>query len=238
MKKRIKIGLALLTSLIMLFYMYKYLNNRNDNKEVIQSTQTIIESDIYENSIPDLRNIYNNQDIIAELKIPSISLDSVITKTTDNKFYLNHDAYKNNSILGNPYIDFRNEDNLDNEKQINIYSHNSSNSDYQDKLPFYKLENYLDKSVFENSSDIYLLTEEKQIKYQIVAVKVITSNNEHMILDTSNSDKWVKHIDNLLKDTVYCNDNCKLSKDDKLLILQTCHYNPVGSYLLVIAKKI
>ena len=41
-----------------------------------------------------------------------------------------------------------------------------------------------------------------------------------------------------LKENSIYDTNENISDDEDLLILQTCNYNPVGSYLLIISKKI
>jgi hypothetical protein len=33
-------------------------------------------------------------------------------------------------------------------------------------------------------------------------------------------------------------ENIDISKDDNLIVLQVCHYNPPGTYLLVIGKEV
>ena len=46
------------------------------------------------------------------------------------------------------------------------------------------------------------------------------------------------NLTKLLEDTKYCKKDCQLTKEDQLLILQTCNYDPKGSYILLISKKI
>lgn len=65
------------------------------------------ESTNYEEEINKLKYTYQNDDIVGILKIDSLSIDSIITKHSDNEYYLNHDIYKNNSSLGNPFLDYR-----------------------------------------------------------------------------------------------------------------------------------
>ena len=194
--------------------------------------------EVYVSQIDDYKSEYNNEDIVAELKIDGIGLDTVVTKGNNNDYYLNHDAFKNESIFGNPYVDFRNEFPLDEERQINIYSHNFKGDKYDDLLPFSKLESYLNEQVFSDSSDVNLFIADKAIKYEVYAVKIITTDNEHTIIDSSSDERWQHHLDNLLSDTLYCKDDCHLSSNEKILVMQTCNYNPEGSFLLVIARKI
>lgn len=205
-----------------------------DTKPVIEE----IKQETTIKKISEYRSENDNDDIIARLVIKDLEIDTLITKANNNSFYLNHDINKNESNLGNPFVDFRNSDNLSNERQINIYSHNSDYSVYQEQLPFYKLEKLFDKDNFDKVKSIELYTEEQKMEFEIVALKIITTDNEHTVLDSKSNERWKKHLDNLLSDTKYCRDDCKLNLEDKLLILQTCNYNPQGSYIILITKKL
>lgn len=188
-------------------------------------------------TIDEYRSEYNNNDIIARLVIKDLEIDTLIAKTSNNTYYLDHDLNKKESNLGSPFIDFRNSNNLSNERQINIYSHNSDYYEYQEQLPFYRLEKLLNEEPFNNAGNIELYTDNEIMKYEIFAIKIVTTDNEHTVLDSKSEEKWEIHLNKLLSDTKYCKGNCRLGVDEKLLILQTCNYNPKGSYIILIAKK-
>lgn len=192
--------------------------------------------------IPDISTLrlnYQNTDIMARIVIDNINIDAIVTKTSDNEYYLEHDLNKKKSIIGTPYIDYRNNNDLAHEKQINIYSHNVRDKQYKDYYPFSKLEQLLDMGTFNKSSDIIIYTDNRILKYQIYAIKIITKEeNEHMRLITSKNTEWQNHLDILLNNYKYCKGNCKLDIDDDILVLQTCYYQMDDAYILVIARKI
>ena len=71
----------------------------------------------------------------------------------------------------------------------------------------------------------------------MIAVKIITDgNNEHMKLIFYSDDDFVNHSAKMLNGSLYVSDD-KITKDDRLLVLQVCHYDPPGSYLIVICKE-
>ena len=191
------------------------------------------ESTNYEEEINKLKYTYQNDDIVGILKIDSLSIDSIITKHSDNEYYLNHDIYKNNSSLGNPFLDYRVD--INNSKQINIYGHNSHHYD----IPFAKLDAYLDESFYFNNKYINLITNEYSLTYEIFAVYGIFNNdNEHMHVYFNNDTQWLEHI-NTMKDKSIYNTNTQLSKEDKILTLQTCLFNSsYGNYLIINAKQV
>ena len=206
------------------------INSNNSNNQKKQKE--------YVSPINKLRQKYKNNDIKAELKIDYLGIDVVITQSSNNSYYLNHDAYKKENELGSVYLDYRTGNNLDKERQLNIYSHNSNIEKYQKKLPFSQLKKLLTKNNFENVNNIYLYTSDRVIEYEVYAIKIVEKDKEHMILDASNDDLWQSHLDKLLTNTKLCKGKCKLSKNDNLLILQTCNYNPVNSYIVLITRKV
>jgi len=206
-------------------------NQQKDNQD--NSTKPTIPE--YQNRLPDYRTQYNNQNIVAVLKIPALNIETIVTRSNDNTYYLNHDIYNNYNELGNTFVDFRNTD-LTNNRQLNIYGHNTPNPKYYSKLPFVKLQQYTNKEFFDNNKQVILDVDEKSINYEAVAVKIITnSDNEHMKLSFNNESEWTNHLNKLLNNTLY-NDQKPL-ENSQILVLQVCNYNPPDTYLLIICKR-
>ena len=184
-----------------------------------------------------LKENLGNTDIVGYIKINSISLESVVLQSKDNNYYLNHDINKNRSIYGVPFVDSRNKKDLSLEKQINIYGHNSSVESLYDNLPFSNLRHITNKDIFDNLSDIYLYTDNEVLIYEPYIVKVITTDYEYTRLKFVDDDILENHLNNLVSNTIYCKDPCNIPKDKNIIILQTCFYNPKGSYLLLIGIR-
>ena len=206
-------------------------NKKDSNNNV--PTETV---EVYQNNLPAYRQQYNNKYIMGKLSMPGVKLESIITRANNNQYYLNHNLYNTYDELGNPFFDYRNT-NLANARQINIYGHNTQNSNYYKQLPFTNLEAYNDYNVFKNNKDVTLEIDEKRINYKVVAVKIVTSdNNEHTKLIFYSDQDFINHINKMLSNSVY-KENISVTAADKYLVLQACHYNPRNSYLLVIAKQ-
>lgn len=204
--------------------------NNNEKKETIDNS--------YTNPLPEYRNQYNNPYIMAKLEIPSLNINSLVTRYTDNSFYLENNIYNQRDGIGVPFFDYRDTD-LRNAKQINIYGHNTTNPDIMNQLPFINLEKYLDESTFKNAKDVFLSIDEKKIEYKVIAVKVIEgSDNEHMKLIFHNNEDFLVHVSKLLQRTTYKDSMLEITSNDQLLVMQVCHYNPVNTYLLIICQKI
>ena len=168
--------------------------------------------------------------------LPSDSINTNYHYSINNDYYLNRNVYHQVDGLGLPFFDYRNQT-LATNRQINIYGHNTQNVNFLDQLPFVNLIAYTDKNIFDNYKKVYLSIDEKQIEYEVIAVKIITDgNNEHMKLVFYSDNDFVNHAAKMISGSLYTS-NATVTKDDKLLVLQVCHYDPPGSYLILICKE-
>ena len=188
----------------------------------------------YENILPSVRTQYNNENILGKIEIPNVNINAYVTRSNDNSFYLSHNYYNQYDTGGAPFFDYRNTDLLNNQ-QINIYGHNSK----RQEVPFNNLEAFIDEYNFKNNNNIYLSIDQKLMHYKIIAIKIVDdTNNEHMKVIFRGKEDFLSHIRRLLQDTLYKDDNIEISATDRILVLQACHYNPPGTYIIVIGKEI
>ncbi len=211
-----------------------------EKKEINYSDKDDHELDTsnYINKLPEYRSKYNNQNIMGRLEIPGLNIDTLVTQAGDNKFYLDYDLYNRYDGFGVPFFDYRNS-NLGSDRQINIYGHNTEYKQYYYRLPLTNLEAYMNKDMFDNYKNIYLSIDEKQVEYETVAVKIVTAADpEHMKIAFYGDQDFISHSYKLFNNIVYKNKDLTITTDDRLLVLQICHYNPKNSYLLVIGKEV
>lgn len=222
-KKRLWQVLDILIIILFIFFgRLIYVSNERRN-EIVNAEQ------LEENKPYDLnyyKEYYSNEDIIGAIKIEGTKIDSLIVRSNDNEYYLNHSINKEYDIKGSIFIDYRT--NL-NSKQINIYGHNSKDYD----LPFKELEKYIKKSFYDDHKIIEIWNGIETFKYKIFSIQIVTADYEHMNIDSLNSQEHIEKLSKSIYET-----NIKASEKDKILVLQTCNYNPKNSYLLIIAKKI
>lgn len=191
----------------------------------------------YVNTLPDHRNDYGNQNIMGMIEIPGVLGQTLITRANDNEFYLNNNLWNVWDGIGAPYFDFRNVD-LDNGRQINIYGHNTQNMNIIDKLPLSKTISYLDPNVFNTYKDLYLYTDKAKIHYEIIGVKIIEkSNNYHMTLNFYDNQDFIDHTNTLLSGSTNRKD-VNITNKDRILVLQTCNYNPQNTLVISIFKTV
>lgn len=220
--------------LVLLFIIYSFFYSPFKKQIYIGHNNLIIDNR-KPTKVKELQEEYNNKDIVGYISIPNTNINEPILQSTDNEFYLNHGIDKKKNIIGSTFLDYRVK--INNEKKNLIYSHNSSTFD----VPFKELEKYYNEDFYKNNKYIYLEDEENKVKYQIFSVYVETSNWDYMKLNFTD-EGWLEHL-NKLKSLSWYETGVNVSKDDEILILQTCSHhkkynNYKNKYLLIIAKKI
>ena len=219
---------------ILLLTIYSFFYNPFKKQIYIGNNNLIIDNR-KPTKVKELQEENNNKDIVGYLSIPNTNINEPILQSTDNEFYLNHGIDKKKNIIGSTFLDYRVK--INNGKKNLIYSHNSSTFD----VPFKELEKYYNEDFYKNNKYIYLEDEENKVKYQIFSVYVETSNWDYMKLNFTEKE-WLEHL-NKLKSFSWYETGVNVSKDDEILILQTCSHhkkykNYKNKYLLIIAKKI
>lgn len=187
---------------------------------------------VYLNAVPSVdleeyRTKYNNNDIKGRLLIPDL-FDVIVTQTSDNAYYLNHNIEKKKDPKGCEFLDYRT---TDESKQINIYGHNSRLYD----LTFKNLEKYKDETFYNENTYIIYQNDKIMNLYQIFSFKTV-SDNEHMFINRE-KDELLNHI-NILKSDAIHSTNLQFDYDSELLILQTCVREQDGLYYILCAKKV
>lgn len=228
MKKIIKyVFLVLIIILVIL----SLPNNNHKKPSTIKKKKEITNET---NTIDKLKKEYNNNDIVGTINIENTDINEIIMQSTDNDYYLKHDNYGNYDKYGSVFLDYRcNKDS----KKLLVFGHN----DYKEETPFSNLENYYEEEYFKNNQYINIVLEDKKMRFQIFSVYIETKDFTYMNLkinDEKYSQDLIKYKNKSFYDT-----NVEVSKNDDILILQTCSNHKdykkyKDKYLLIIAKKI
>lgn len=173
-----------------------------------------------------LRRDYNNDNIVGRLEIPGL-FNLIVTQSDNNDYYLNHNLWNKKDIKGNEFLDYRNNVN---DKNINIYGHNSKLYN----VLFKKLESFIDKDYFYESKYILFQHDEGRRIYEIASFKKVDKDYEHMNIDNINQKE---HIDMLLEDSMYVK-NIEYSDDTNVIVLQTCSMDDSDSYYILVGFEV
>ena len=231
--------LVMLIVSILTFNIYKY-NNTLKNK-IINSNAIEVNHEInkinYEEELNKVRNKYNNNDIVGILSNSLDTLNEIVMQSTDNDYYLEHTVYHEYNWRGQTFLDYRND--INNSDKLIIYGHNSN---YYN-LPFKVLENYYNKSYYDENKYLYLQTNLNKYKYEIFSVYVEVSDWDYYNkMKFNTKDEYYNHILKLKNKSMYDTD-VLVNEDDKILIIQTCstkkeYSNYENKFLLIIAKRV
>ena len=235
MKKKnliiIIILLVIFSVLVAFNYNFKETPKEEKKEPVVVEKEKKID---YGKIINDLKNKYNNSDVVALVEIPNV-LEEAIVQSTNNDFYLHFDIYRNENIIGASFLDYRND--LTSSNKLLIYSH----SDPEGTLPFVKLNNYNNEEFFKNNKYIYLTDSNSKRKYEVFSSYIETDDFDYVNLKRFNGLTYGEHL-NKLKSKSYVQSDVELDDDSKVLILQTCSFNSdinaKDKFQLVMAKEI
>ncbi len=231
--------LVMLIVSILTFYIYKYNNTLKSkiiNSNTIEVNYEINKID-YEEELNKVRNKYNNNDIVGILSNSDDTLNEIVMQSTDNDYYLEHTVYHESNWRGQTFLDYRND--INNSDKLIIYGHNSN---YYN-LPFKVLENYYNKSYYDENKYLYLQTNLNKYKYEIFSVYVEVSDWDYYNkMKFNTKDEYYNHILKLKNKSMY-DTNVLVNEDDKILIIQTCstkkeYSNYENKFLLIIAKRV
>lgn len=188
--------------------------------------------------IKELKEEYNNDEVVGYIYIPNTSISSVVVQHSDNDYYLNHSAKKESNTEGAIYLDYRTD--INSGRKNIIYGHNGNSNNLN--VPFSELEKYYDKVFFDQNQYVYLEDEKGLGTYQIFSVFVETHDSNYMYLNFKNDSSWFEHISYLKNKSMY-DTGVVVDATDDVLLLQTCSHNEAYSkykdkYLVVVAKRV
>lgn len=174
-----------------------------------------------------------NPDTIGWLIVNGTKINYPVVQAKDNEYYLNHSFYKKKNSLGWIYADYRNSFNLLSENTI-IYGHNAVNLG----LMFGSLDKILNKSWYSNNNNLTIVFSVKgEIYYwKVFSIYTIKTTTDYLITDFKNKEDYQAFL-NMIKDRSKVKFDTKVTTDDKILTLSTCH-NDNNHRLVLHAVKI
>lgn len=208
-------------------------DNSNDieEPEVIEQTEEPKKIEPLVQDFSKLKEI--NPDTVAWLKVNNTIIDYPVVKAKDNEYYLNKNFYKNKSLAGWIFMDYRNDvDELD--KNTIIYGH----SGLKKAIMFAGLKEALNERWYKNPENqiITLNTINENTKWQIFSIYVTEPTFNYIDTFFINDDDFSKFIYKIKDRSIY-DFGIDISLDDKILTLTTC-YEQGTKRLAIHAKMI
>ncbi|MDR3313140.1 MAG: class B sortase [Oscillospiraceae bacterium] len=181
-----------------------------------------------------------NPEYVGWLSIPGASVELPVVQTGDNKTYLKKDFDRMSSNYGNPFLDYRNSQALDDANLI-IYGHHM-----HDGKIFASLTNYETKATLSKYPIISLELEDATLRYKIVAVLKTNGSPQEdngyvFHFDTPNfksEENFNGYVEQLKQRTLFytSTEGVDIQYGDRLLSIQTCLYQYENEFLVIVGR--
>lgn len=200
------------------------LRDDDDNTELVNDTNEEETSDYWyyikfpliDVDITELKE--KNSDTVGWINVNNTNINYPFVQTKDNSYYLNHSFDKKYNEAGWVFLDYRNNNDLNNKNTI-LYAHSRL-----DKTMFGSLNDTLKYSWYSNKDNhiIKISTEKENTLWQIFSVYKIPVESYYITTDFLNDSAFEDFLDVIKKRSVF-DFNTNLTKDDRILTLSTCY---------------
>ncbi len=244
LKKQVKLSIVLVLCALVLVFLAVYTKMNSVPQEVME--EVTVEETIAPTPVPtptpplvvdemdyaEMKEI--NADYVGHMWFESGLIDQPVVQGTDNEYYLHVDMNKEYYSSGTVFMDYRNT--LEDMNLI-LYGHYV----YADEtLMFSPLHVLEDPENYEENQYIYFGLEDRILKYQVAFVYNfdLYDYSAPLYYETSYTEEaWNTYI-NAVQARVYYDTGVEVTREDRLLSMQTCVRNRDDLRLIVVAKLI
>lgn len=231
-------------------YIGDYFIKKMDNDSLLTSERSLYDSslsgfDPKTGIYNRFRKLYNqNKDCVGWLSIPNTKTNNPVYKTTDNEYYLNHNALKEKSVYGSLFCDYRDIiTRIGNSKNVTIYGHHM-----KDGSMLAQLHNYKDIAFYKDNPTVTFDTiYGTGGEYKVFACMITNSKSEDdngyffdFAVPSFKSDSdFLKWIEQIRRRSLYVTP-VDVKASDEIITMSTCTYEIKGKNLLcvVAARKV
>lgn len=196
----------------------------DDNTELVNDTNEEETSDYWyyikfpliDVDITELKE--KNSDTVGWINVNNTNINYPFVQTKDNSYYLNHSFDKKYNEAGWVFLDYRNNNDLNNKNTI-LYAHSRL-----DKTMFGSLSKVLKSSWYNNKDNhiIRLSTDTENTLWQIFSVYKIPEESYYITTNFNNNEEYNKFLNTIKQRSIH-NFNTNLDTNDKILTLSTCY---------------
>ena len=200
------------------------LRDDDDNTELVNDTNEEETSDYWyyikfpliDVDITELKE--KNSDTVGWINVNNTNINYPFVQTKDNSYYLNHSFDKKYNEAGWVFLDYRNNNDLNNKNTI-LYAHSRL-----DKTMFGSLSKVLKSSWYNNKDNhiIRLSTDTENTLWQIFSVYKIPEESYYITTNFNSNKEYTKFLNTIKQRSIH-NFNTNLDTNDKILTLSTCY---------------
>ena len=158
-----------------------------------------------------------NSDVEGWISVPNTVIEYPILRAEDNKYYLHHNAKKEQSKSGAIFFDRRNTDPA-NDRHLIVYGHNMRNGTMFHELNSFKL-----KEFFEANPTFTIWIGEEKREFEIFAAYIVTADINFIRTSFKSDEEFVDYMGELKSLSKFTTD-VTVGPNDQVATLCTCTY--------------
>ena len=159
-----------------------------------------------------------NSDTFGYIMIPNSKIDYPMVQCADNDFYLKHAFDGHPSAVGAIFVDYRNNKNIENNKNVIIYGHNMMNGSM-----FCDATKYLEKDFFMNPENkIEITTFDGHYTFEVFSAYATHKFDNYFRTDFTSDADFLKFCYDREAMSYYHREDVSFSPDDLIITLSTC----------------
>ena len=201
----------------------KTYNDIRELKDIDENNSSYSRAETLRSMYQDLKNV--NSDYKFWITIEDTVVDYPVVQGIDNDFYLNNNFYKENSISGSIFLDYKNDELKD--KNLILYGHNM-----RDGTMFASINKFKEKDFFDNGK-IKIVNENSEQTYEVFSVFVEDANDINLKSKFTSDDEYIEYINNLKEKSYYTKETN--SDFSNIITLYTCSYEFTNARTIVCA---
>jgi len=199
----------------------------------VQNVEESVENSVYPYDCPvDFEGLWEtNRDVYAWITIPGTEIDyPILQHETDNTYYLNYNIDGSYGYPGCIYTENMNSKDFTDNNTV-IYGHNMKNG-----TMFAALHKFEDASFFEEHQKVHIYTPEEELNYTIFAAYIYDDRHLLYSFDFSNKEvyaSYLEEIQNMRSMNALIREEVEVTKEDKIITLETCMKREPDKRLIV-----
>lgn len=159
-----------------------------------------------------------NEDVVGWIYIEALDgISYPVVQGEDNETYLHTTYEKNYNFAGTIFIDYENSSDFTDCNTL-VYGHNMKNGSMFGQLKKFSE----DQETYEKSKYFWILTPEKNYRYEIVAAYTTGVNSDTYTLFKGPGDEFQQYLDTIKGYSEIQTDDTDLTIKDKIVTLSTC----------------
>lgn len=180
--------------------------------------------------VAELRERYNNNDIVGFIEIPNTNISYPVVQSGNNVFYLYHDLNRNPSRAGSIFLDYENNIYELADDNTIIYGHNM-----RDGSMFHNIRHFHNESFFRDHTYILLDTPYRQTVWDIFAFFHTTIDFCYLTTNFFDEEAFYEFM-LLLQSMSRWDTDIVISPENQILILSTCGVQSGPNRYVVVSR--